>query len=481
MRGTPVKEATDAANIATMTRQTDYAGSAFLPRLSVKANFRWTLAGNLVHAVSLWGMLTVLARLGSPEVLGQFVLGLSIAAPVMALTMLQLRHVQVTDARREYGFEHYFGTRVTWTFVGLVAIAACVWLGGFDSQTAWVVLLVGLAKCVDSVTDIVRGLFQQHERMDYSAISLMLKGPSALGALALLMWWTGDIVPAVAAMAIVWIGSFVLYDAVKARYLLAGSTRTNGTARRFRPRFTWKVMLALTWIAFPLGVVMALISLQINMPRYVLEGHFGKEALGYFGAMVYPMAVGTMVTGALGQAASPRLARYYLDDLGAFRTMLGRLLLLSTALGTVLVVGTVMLGRPILALLYGADYAQYQREFVVLAIAAAIQMVASCWGYGLTAARFFRVQVVLTITTCLAAVVSAFLLIPRWGVMGAAATALVTSTVMCIVFALAMWWAIRRRLRQGVGQNGPGPHSPVSEHCDSNQGTEASSDTVEAR
>ncbi len=455
MRGTSLKEATDAADIATMTRQTDYAGSALLPRLSVKANFRWTLAGNLVNAVSLWGMLTVLARLGSPEVLGQFVLGLSIAAPVMALTMLQLRHVQVTDARQEYGFEHYFGTRVTWTGVGLAAIAACVWLGGFDAQTAWVVILVGLAKCVDSVTDIVRGLFQQRERMDYSAISLMLKGPSALGAMALLMWWTGGIiVPAVAAMAIVWIGSFVLYDAIKAKYLLAGNTHTNGTARRFRPRFTWKVMLALTWIAFPLGVVMALISLQINLPRYVLEGHFGKEALGYFGAMVYPMAVGTMVTGALGQAASPRLARYYLDDLGAFRTMLGRLLLLATALGTVLVVGTVTLGRPILALLYGADYAQYQREFVVLAIAAAIQMVASCWGYGLTAARFFRVQVALTITSCLTAVVSAFFLIPRWGVMGAAGTVLVTSTVMWVVFGLAIWWAIRARRRHYVAQTG---------------------------
>jgi len=454
MRGTSVNETAGATDIAAMTPQTDCAASALRPRLSLKANFRWTLAGNMVNAVSLWGMLTVLARLGSPRVVGQFVLGLSIAAPVMALTMLQLRHVQVTDARREYGFEHYFGMRVIWTVIGLAVITGCVLVGGFDAQTAWVVMLVGVAKCVDSVTDIVRGLFQQHERMDYSAVSLMLRGPSALGAMALLMWWTEDIVLAVAAMAIVWIVPFVLYDAVQARYLLSGDTDTNGPARRFRPQFTWKVMLALTWIALPLGIVMALISLQVNMPRYFLEGHFGKEALGYFGALAYPMAVGTMVTGALGQAASPRLARYFLDDLDAFRTLLGKLLLLAVTLGTILVAGTVLLGRPILALLYGAEYAEYQREFVVLAIGAAVQFVASCWGYGLTAARFFRIQVVLTINSCLATTVAAFFLIPLWGVMGAAGTVLVTSIVTCILFAIAIWWAVRRQLRQDVEANG---------------------------
>ncbi len=439
-----------------MSRPVDERTVGSLPGLSLRANFRWTFAGNVVNAASQWGMLTVLARLGNPGMVGQFVLGLAIAAPVMAMTMLQLRAVQVTDARGEYAFEDYFGTRLVWTMVGMAVIGGCAWLSNFEAETTWVILWVGLAKCIDSVTDIVRGLFQRHERMDYSGISLMLKGPSALVAMALLVWWTGNIVPAVAAIALVWLASFAAYDLVQARRLLASRVRHTGEAQRLRPRFAWKVILRLTWIAAPLGLVMFLISLQTNIPRYLVQGYCGKDDLGYFGALVYPMVAGMMVMGAMGQSASPRLAQYYLHDPASFQSLLRRLLLLATALGTALVAGTVVLGRPVLTLLYGPDYAQYHHEFIVLAIAAAIQLVNSSWGYGLTAARYFRTQVVLLIISSLATTLAAFLLVPKWGVMGGALTVLATSIVMCVVFTVTIRWAIRA-CRQAVGNEGRHP------------------------
>ncbi|MGI8856402.1 MAG: hypothetical protein ACR2JW_11675, partial [Thermomicrobiales bacterium] len=53
---------------------------------SLRANFSWTFVGNVVYAACQWGMLVVLAKLGSPEVVGQFALGLAITAPVIMLT-----------------------------------------------------------------------------------------------------------------------------------------------------------------------------------------------------------------------------------------------------------------------------------------------------------------------------------------------------------------------------------------------------------
>ena len=76
--------------------------------LSLRKNFSWTFAGNVVYALSQWGMLTVLAKLGSPEMVGRFALGLSITAPIVMFTNLQLRQIQATDARGEYRFGDYF-------------------------------------------------------------------------------------------------------------------------------------------------------------------------------------------------------------------------------------------------------------------------------------------------------------------------------------------------------------------------------------
>lgn len=429
---------------ATGAQTSTERGRSAISPLSLGANFRWTFAGNVVNALSQWGVLAVLARMASAGAVGQFVLGLSIAAPVMSFAMLQLRHVQVTDARGEFPFADYFGTRIAWTLVGLAVIGACIVVGQLEPQTAWVVLAVGLAKCADSLADIVRGLFQHHERMDYSGISMMLKGPPALAAVALLTWWTGDIVAGVFGMAVVWFASFAAYDLVTARRVLRLLASAGGGAERLAPRFGWGSILRLSWIALPLGIVMGLISLQPNIPRYVVQGYWGEEALGYFGALVYPVVAATLVITALGQSASPRLARHYLDDLPAYRALLRKLLLLGAGLGTAMVVGTLLLSGPVLTLLYGSEYAAYGWAFVVVAVAGAIQMMTSAWGYGLTAARVFRMQVLLVGVACVAAAIAAFVFVPRWGVMGAAVSMLVTSVVSCLAFGLAIRWTVDR-------------------------------------
>lgn len=67
----------------------------------------WTFIGNVVYAGCQWGMLVVLTKLGSPEMVGQFALGLAITAPVFRFADLRLRNVQATDTRREYLFGDY--------------------------------------------------------------------------------------------------------------------------------------------------------------------------------------------------------------------------------------------------------------------------------------------------------------------------------------------------------------------------------------
>jgi O-antigen/teichoic acid export membrane protein/glycosyltransferase involved in cell wall biosynthesis len=451
MNAPPATQGVRAVSTSSMEDATGIVGTP-LPPLSVRSNFRWTLAGNIVNALSQWGMIVVLARMGSEVIVGQFVLGLAIAAPIMAITMLQLRHIQVTDSAHEYEFADYFGLRIGWTIVGLLAIALWAWIGGYDAQTAWIIILVGLTKCIDSVSDIVRGLFQRVERMDYSAVSMMLRGPGALVALIALMWWSGSLALAVVAMAVVWLVIFMCYDALKAVRVL--STQTS-SRQRFRPQLAWDVVVRLSWLALPLGIVMALISLQTNMPRYILEAYGGADALGYFGAMAYPMMAGLMVVGAMGQAASPRLAHNFRQDLPAYRRRLRKLLTLGLGLGVALVAGTILLGRPFLSL-YGAQYAAYYEEFVVLAIAAAIQIIGSCLGYALTAARVFRTQVILTGGSCLAATVAGFLFIPQWGIMGGALTMLATAIAGTLLFAFTVISAIHNRSIE----NTAAAHSP---------------------
>src|ERR1700722_789398 len=89
---------------------------------SLRTNFSWTLAGNLVYAGCQWGMLVVLAKLGSPQLVGQFALGLAVTAPVIMLSNLQLRGVLATDAREEHTFSDYLELRLVTTGLALLTV-----------------------------------------------------------------------------------------------------------------------------------------------------------------------------------------------------------------------------------------------------------------------------------------------------------------------------------------------------------------------
>src|SRR5262249_58494076 len=68
-------------------------------------------------------------------------------------------------------------------------------------------------------------------------------------------------------------------------------------------------MWTLTCLAFPLGVVMALISLTSNIPRYFIETYFGIRELGIFAALLYVTTAGMTLISAIGNSLTPRLAR----------------------------------------------------------------------------------------------------------------------------------------------------------------------------
>ena len=69
------------------------------PEVSLRVNFYWTLAGHVVAAGCKWLELTLLAKAGTRDMVGQFAYALALTAPVVMLTNLQLRAVQATDAQ----------------------------------------------------------------------------------------------------------------------------------------------------------------------------------------------------------------------------------------------------------------------------------------------------------------------------------------------------------------------------------------------
>lgn len=392
--------------------------SAIRGRLSVRSNLGWTVTGNAVYAVCQWLLLVVLARAGSAEMVGQFALALAVTAPVVMFTNLQLRNIQATDARDEYRFADYLALRALGAGVALATIVGIVLLGGYARATALAILAVGAFKSVESLSDVVYGLLQKHERMDRIGVSLIIKGVAALAALGALVALTGSIVWGAVGLAAAWAVLLITYDAASALRVLRGKAETGGSAVRRRGAAATVARLA--GQAFPLGVAALLASLNATIPRYAVSAVLGDRALGYFAAMAYPLAAGSVILNSLGQATSPRLAVYYLSDARAFVRLMGKTALGGAAMGLVLIALTAAAGGPILGLVYGAEYAHNAATFVWLAVATGAAFVASPLAYTALAVRRFPAYLGALGLAAAVTAAGCWALIPRWGLPGAA-------------------------------------------------------------
>jgi O-antigen/teichoic acid export membrane protein len=417
--------------------------------LPLRVNFSWTLIGNLVYAGCQWAMLVVLARLGRAEMVGQFALGLALTAPVLMCANLNLRSLQATDARREYSFHDYLGLRLASSAVAFPIIAGVALVSGYRNETLAVILLLGIAKGFEAISDIYYGLLQQNERMRPIAISMMIKGTLSLAALAAGLYFTGSLVWATALLGAVWASVFFGYDLPTGRAL-----RGSRTAQPLSQRSTYVVMARLALLSAPMGMVMFLISLNSNIPRYFIERQLGLHELGIFAALSYLITASGTIVGALGQSATPRLSHFYATaNRDAFTGLLWKLALVATGIGIIGVLIAAIAGGPALRVLYGAEYSRYGTLLIYLMTVSWLADLGAMLGYGMSAARRFRVQAPLYGAVALATFLSCWLLIPRLGLLGGALAMGIGILVLLVAGGAILTKAVRHLSQNSVTHN----------------------------
>jgi O-antigen/teichoic acid export membrane protein len=392
-------------------------------RLSLRANFSWTLASQLVYAVFGWGMLMVIAKLGSAEQVGYYALGLAVVGPVMAFSMLDLRAVQATDALHRYPFGLYLALRLVTIAVALAIIGGIASSPVYHAVETRVILAAAAASAVEALSDIIYGRFQQEERLDRIAISIMLKAPLAMFGMMAAMLATGSVVFGCLFVAATRMAVLMAYDIPCLLRMSNADAESKLPGRRYRsvlPTWNARGLRTLALLTLPLGFSAFFISLKMNAPRYVLSAYVGDSALGVYAAMMYVMQVGSLFLGSMNQAASPVLARHYAAGRWRpFCLLLGKLVGLATAVGVMAVVTIACFGREILLTLYTSEFAAHANIFFWAALACAIGYAGESLGVGMTASRRFAIQMPLQVLVLAATIVGCVVLVPARGLLGA--------------------------------------------------------------
>lgn len=410
-------------------------------RLSLKKNFSWNFIGSLVYSLSQFLILALLAKLGSPSMVGLYSLGLAITAPIINLTNLQLRQIQATDTKEvEYRFNDYFGLRIISGIIMLLITLLVVIINAYDLKKSLIILLVGLTKVMDSYSDVVYGHLQQRERMDYIGKSRIIKGISTIVVMGIVLALTANLTISLIALNVLWLVIFLVYDRRKLTLFL----------NNISPAFSYYKFKKLFLLAFPLGVVLMLNSLNTNLPRIIVEKLLGEAALGYFASVAYLLVAGNTFVQAVGQAAAPRLAKLYSEGyLKRFKKIIGYLILIGISIGLIGILIATFLGEFILTLLYDSSYAEYNNILILVMVAGIFSFTRSFLGYGLTAMRYFKIQPYINLLGFIVILISSLILIPIFDLTGAAYTLIVGSLVEFTLYYLVINYWLKRYYKNG--------------------------------
>src|SRR3954451_3828672 len=130
--------------------------------------------GNGTYALCQWLVLVVLAKVADSTAVGRYALALAVTAPIFMFSGLALRTVALTHDRTGLQLGHFVAVRLAASSFSVVAVALVSLL--IDRDAAVILMLVAIAKCLDSIGDICITPFQLHGRFRLMAASVGLNG-----------------------------------------------------------------------------------------------------------------------------------------------------------------------------------------------------------------------------------------------------------------------------------------------------------------
>ncbi len=376
------------------------------------------MLSNIISAACQWSYIVVLAKFSTAENVGYYAFAQAIVYPVFAFLNLQLRRLQVTDQKQQIGFSNYF---IFAFYSSLLALLSCAVIGAFaeEKRLEFLPILAAFAstKFADALSDVCYGKFQQQKDMRSVAISLIMRSVAGIACFSILIWCQQSLWQACLIITGVWFLIYLAYDNKQAKKYLIPVLDNQFSAKQI------KLIIRL---GLPLGSLILLNQIHLNLPRYIIKSELGVSEVGYFAAIASLITVGNIFISSVAQAFLPEMAKCYVEGrksryLKLFVILTG----FAFTVGGIAVLLSYWQGQKILQLLYSSDFMDKQPVFFWLMLAGLAWYLCSASGTALTAARKFNSQAWFTVLVVLATLSAGLWLIPLWGLIGAAQSLLV--------------------------------------------------------
>lgn len=402
--------------------------------LSVKTNMLWNSFGSLSYLGCQWLMTVLVVRLSSGfDAAGSLSLAMSVYNMFSSVALYRMYTYQVSDVRHENTVGEYFGLRIITCLMALVMIAVYSFMT-CPLNSIGAILSFSLYKIASLLIDVLHGLDQQHRRMDYIGKSLAIQGAISLIAFCSFLPLTNDLTSTFLCMTagIVVIG--LLYDRPRAAQFEALKV---GISRK-------KTAYLLT-SCLPIVVAGIACGAAPSLPRQILASIDGTAALGIYASVAAPAAIVQMGASYIYNPLLGYFSEAYASkDIRQLTVLLLKASAAIALIGILSAIALLIMGEPLLTLMYGTQIAPYMYLMTPIIICTAVTAYVWFLNDLLVALRHFRGSFIGNTCAFALTIPAAFWFIPLFGMNGVSFAIILAYGASATIMLVCLIWILHK-------------------------------------
>ena len=331
-----------------------------------KDSYIWNTIGGLINAFQSVIILMVLTRSLDMEYAGIFTIAWAIANLVITIGKYGVRNYQVTDVNEKYSFNDYFSNRVIVSILMIIFTCIYVCFLSISNQYAFdktvIVFLMCYLKLIDSVEDVFHGMYQQHERLDVASKCMSIRLILSTVCLCVCSIIFKDLL----------ISSIItcVFSTLIFVYLLKITYSIFNLPKIQFDFFNAKRILK---DCFPIFAGSFLSFYILNAPKYAIDALLSSELQAYYGFISMPVFVIGLLNNFVVQPILTTVANCYeTKNKDQFFQLIKRQIVVILIITIVALIGSYVLGIPVLSILYNCDLSNYKVDLLILMLGGGI-------------------------------------------------------------------------------------------------------------
>lgn len=397
--------------------------------------------GTFFYFFCQWLTTILVVRISGYEDAGILSLVISFTNIFYFIALFGVRNFQVTDINHEFSDRDYLTSRHITSGIALILFVIAMFCMKFNHITVLCCLLYMIFKIFEGYTDVIFGIWQNHDGYFEILISYIGKGLlTIIGFCAGLYFF--DLPVAIAIQAFLYFLFIVIYDGNEIKKLVKNFEIKTGQ---------YKKMLI---PCIPLMIYGLIVPYLNFLSRYVVELKFGTEILGYYSSITMVFTVMSTLMGSIFVTILPKIA--YLYQTGKYKELNKYIAIANFGIigfGIICVVLGMLLGDFVFSILFGKQILSYMYLLTPTIIASIILSLVSLTSSILISFRKNTLMLWINIIGVVVCTLSISFIVDAWGLVGALFALMISLLIVYVILLGIIEYIVVKKRGEPNGEN----------------------------